>query len=104
MTISALILDLSLSDLSSPASPLAILGRTLPRNLASGSVPILKLAISSASEGESGSMKESRIQLELAGFTYHLSPDSGWIDDVVRFSKAPEGVSPPFFPLLVMNF
>ncbi|KAL8277733.1 hypothetical protein RQP46_009855 [Phenoliferia psychrophenolica] len=90
LQLSAVVVDLEFTDVTDPSNPTPLLTRTLPRNLASGSIPLLKLSLTSAVEPESA-LKESRVQLALANFTYHLNPDFGWLDDVVRFAKAPAG-------------
>jgi autophagy-related protein 2 len=42
------------------------------------------------------SAKETKIRLNLWGFTYHVHPDLQWISDVGQFVKTPPGVCMPF--------
>lgn len=108
MSIEAVIMDVKLEDATVPTAPITILARTLPRNLvrpvassqgrsltrssqATGSIPIVRVGITSAVEQETG-LKESKIKVLLANFTYHLTADLGWLSDVALFAKAPAGV------------
>jgi hypothetical protein len=38
------------------------------------------------------SAKESRIKLLASGFSFILTTDLSWLDDLANFGKAPEGV------------
>ncbi|KAK4698881.1 autophagy-related protein 2, partial [Phenoliferia sp. Uapishka_3] len=78
MIIEAIIMDVKVEDATLPTAP------------ATGSTPIVRLGITSAVEQETG-LKESKIKVVLANFTYHLSSDLGWLEDVALFAKAPEG-------------
>jgi autophagy-related protein 2 len=49
--------------------------------------------VTSSVESETG-LKESKIQLVLANFTYYLTSDLSWISDLSAFVKAPAGVRP----------
>lgn len=49
--------------------------------------------MTSSVESETG-LKESKIQLVLANFTYYLTSDLSWISDLSAFVKAPAGVRP----------
>lgn len=58
------------------------------------SAPLVQVGFASSTERET-SLKESKVQLTLSDFTYYLSPDLAWLQDLGDFAKAPEGVSTP---------
>lgn len=104
-------MDVMFEDRTSVVTPISILARTLPRNLVrfrgiqpanasdlsvpqtTGSTPLLKLSFTSAVEKETR-LKESKVQLGVANFTYFLTADLEWLRDVSLFAKAPAGVRP----------
>lgn len=84
--------DITLQDVSTPSAPIHMLSRTLPRSLLAASAPIVKVGFTSSVEKETG-LKESKIQLVLGNFTYFLTADLDWLQELSRFAKAPAGVS-----------
>ncbi|GAA6002021.1 Atg2p [Rhodotorula paludigena] len=70
--------------------PVVILSRTLPRNLANPSAPLVKLSLSSSVEQET-SLKESKIQIALSNLTYYATADIAWLEELGVFAKAPAG-------------
>lgn len=59
--------------------------------------PTVKLTFTSSAEKETG-LKESKIELVLSNFTYHLTADLLWLQNLSAFAKAPAGVSLAFLP------
>lgn len=55
---------------------------------------MISLKLSSSTEPGT-TMKESRIDLRLAGFVVRLTQDLSWLSSLQAFAKAPAGVSPP---------
>lgn len=53
---------------------------------------MLKLRFISLTVAET-TAKETRVNLTLWGFTYHVYPDFKWVTDLALFAKAPPGVS-----------
>lgn len=88
LQLNLLLLDILIRDLT---HPLTIFSRTLPRNLATGSVPILRLGFNSSVDEETG-VKESRVKVDLSGFTVGFDGDVEWIGELGEFVKSPEGV------------
>ncbi|CAK5277669.1 unnamed protein product [Mycena citricolor] len=68
----------------------SLLALTIPRGLASGSKPLLKLGFTSLVVPGT-TVKETRVKIALWGFTCDVSPDVQWAKDLGLFIKPPPG-------------
>ncbi|CDR48494.1 hypothetical protein NBRC10512_002153 [Rhodotorula toruloides] len=84
------VMDVNIEDQSKTTAPVTILGRTMPRDLTTPSSALVQVGFSSSTERETN-LKESKVQLTLSDFTYYLSADLAWMQDLGAFVKAPEG-------------
>ena len=82
--------DVGFEDATDGRPVQRFLERTAPALPSSAPLPIVALAFSGSVDQETG-LKESRIQLTLAGFTYSLTSNLAWLQDLAAFAKAPEG-------------
>ncbi|BGP44040.1 autophagy-related protein 2 [Rhodotorula kratochvilovae] len=87
------IMDVRFEDITKQTQgipPVVVLARTMPRHLTAESAPLVHLVFSSSSEKES-SLKESKVQLALTNFTYFVTADISWLEELGAFAKAPAG-------------
>ncbi|GAA5949417.1 hypothetical protein JCM21900_004056 [Sporobolomyces salmonicolor] len=88
------IMDVKLEDVTHRTNDVparVMLARTLPRNLTLPSAaPVARLSFSSSVEQETG-VKESKLQLALSQFTYFVTADIAWMDELGAFAQAPAG-------------
>ncbi|KAM0747389.1 hypothetical protein T439DRAFT_100263 [Meredithblackwellia eburnea MCA 4105] len=90
LNVEVVVVDVKLEDVTLPSQPVVFLSRTIPRNLATGSIPLVRVGFTSSVDHESG-MKESKIKLTLANFTYFFTAELEWLEELARFAKSPEG-------------
>ncbi|EJD44143.1 hypothetical protein AURDEDRAFT_185172 [Auricularia subglabra TFB-10046 SS5] len=83
-------MDLRIVDKSANDDTVDILGLTSERTFSSPAHPLVKLRFASSTDAGSGA-KEIRVRLTLYGFTYTLSSDLGWLQDLAAFVKNPPG-------------
>ncbi|GAA6057188.1 hypothetical protein JCM3770_004368 [Rhodotorula araucariae] len=87
------VMDLRFEDVTKKTEdcpPVVVLARTMPRTLTAESTPLVHLVFSSSGEKES-SLKESKVQLALSNFTYFVTADIAWLEELGAFAKAPAG-------------
>ncbi|BGP35945.1 autophagy-related protein 2 [Rhodotorula toruloides] len=84
------VMDIKMEDQSKTTAPVTILSRTMLRDLTMPSSALVQVGFSSSTERETN-LKESKAQLTLSDFTYYLSADLTWLQDLGAFVKAPEG-------------
>ncbi|BGP04050.1 Autophagy-related protein 2 [Rhodotorula toruloides ATCC 204091] len=82
--------DVKIEDQSKTTAPVTILSRTMPRDLTMPSLALVQVGFSSSTERETN-LKESKVQLTLSDFTYYLSADLAWLQELGNFARAPEG-------------
>ena len=83
------IMDIDFSDITT--SPHRILGRTVPLTLTAKNHPIFRLRFSSLAD-KATDTKESDIKTTLSSFTFFVTDELAWINDLKAFAKTPEGV------------
>ncbi|WVQ78252.1 hypothetical protein IAT38_000336 [Cryptococcus sp. DSM 104549] len=91
MAFSLTTMDLDFSDLTDPATPTRILGRTTPFTLTSHQSPILSFRFSSLSNTLTAT-KESNVGLVLSHFTATVHREIAWLRELMAFAKSPPGV------------
>ncbi|KAI0082632.1 hypothetical protein K474DRAFT_1610655 [Panus rudis PR-1116 ss-1] len=86
------IMDLTISDIDNQSSngSKVLLSLTTPRHLSSRVQSLLKLRFTSLVVPGT-TAKESKVKVTFAGITYTAFPDFDWIQDLIRFAKAPPG-------------
>ncbi|GFZ46386.1 Autophagy-related protein 2 [Saitozyma sp. JCM 24511] len=85
------VMDADFFDRSDPASPTRILGRTTPLTLTAHNSPVVSLRFSSLTDIATGT-KETGIKLTSTSWTFFLTQDLAWVQELKAFAKTPEGV------------
>lgn len=85
------IMDAMFSDETDTLSKRMILSRTAPFTLTAQNHPIVHLKFSSLTDGITGT-KETSVKAVLSSFTFFVTSDITWVNDLAAFAKTPEGV------------
>jgi autophagy-related protein 2 len=85
------VMDADFFDRSDPASSIRILGRTTPLTLTAHNSPVVSLRFSSLTDIATGT-KETGIKLTTTSWTFFLTQDLAWVQELKAFAKTPEGV------------
>lgn len=90
MTISAR--ELRVNDSSEQGNTILFLEPNISPDSGKNMRSMLKVHITSGAVPET-TAKNSSVMITASGFTYHVSSDIAWVNDLARFAKAPPGVS-----------